>query len=77
MTCKIGFFYTQCEALLFVRCIEDGFRVNLVRTEREWLDWPARGLGLAYGGQHRERGVDCRNTTPIEAPTVASRAFAG
>lgn len=57
-------------------CIEDGLRIDLTGAQGERLHRLAVWLRFSYGDQRGQGGVERRQSTPIEALTVTTRALA-
>ena len=73
---EVGVEHAQRPAPLFVQGIEDRLRIDLTGAKGERLHRPAERLRFSYGGQRGQGGIQRRKTTPVEAPTVTTRALA-
>ena len=73
---EVGVEHAQRPALLVVHPIEDRLRIDLVGAKGERLHWPPERLRFPYGDQRGQGGIECRQSAPVESPTVTTRALA-
>ena len=57
--------------------IEHRLGMDFVRAKGDRLRGPTQWLGLTYGSQGSDRGVERRDAAAVEAPAVTMRVFAG